>query len=163
MMQETIIWYNGEIFEGRIIFGFGIVLVISAMLFHFYGNTPGARALLFPILVTGVLFFAIGAGMNFSNLVKVKKAEKIYNQDRSLFLKSEIERVEGFQFMYPLSIAICLGCFLVASGLLYFTKNINFHAIAISLIVLGAVLSLIDYFSKERANIYYGSLLMKSK
>lgn len=37
MIQHTIDWYNGEIFEAKFIAGFGIALIVIAFLFNFLG------------------------------------------------------------------------------------------------------------------------------
>ena len=66
-MQNTINWYNGEIFEGKFILGFGFFLILTALLFYFLGNTPTAKALLIPMLVIGIFFSITGANMIRSN------------------------------------------------------------------------------------------------
>ncbi|CAA9502461.1 MAG: hypothetical protein AVDCRST_MAG96-2043 [uncultured Segetibacter sp.] len=157
-IQYTINWYNGEIFEGKFILGFGLFLILTALLFYFLGNTPTAKFLLIPMLIIGVFFSATGANMMYSNGKKVQEVEKKYEQNSKEFVEAEIKRVEGFQYLYPMSIATSLACFLIAIGLLYFTKNVQLQAIAISLIFFGGAFAIIDYFSKERATIYYEQL-----
>lgn len=157
-IQNTINWYSGEIFEGKFILGFGLFLIITSLLFYFLGNTPTAKALLIPMLVIGVFFSATGANMIYSNIKKVQEVEANYKQNSKDFISIEIKRVEGFQYLYPMSIAVSLACFLIAIGLLYFGKNVNLQAIAISLILFGGAFAVIDYFSKERATIYYEKL-----
>ncbi len=160
-MQYTLDWYIGEIFEGKFILGFGIILLISALLFHIYGNMPSAKALLIPLIVIGLFFTSVGVGGIYSNSKKIAKVEENYQQNNQAFVDSEIKRVEDFQYLYPMSIAISLACFLIAIGLLYFVKNIHWQAIAIALILFGSAFAAIDYFSKERANIYYERLNSK--
>ncbi|MGL5014814.1 MAG: hypothetical protein ACRC6V_11060 [Bacteroidales bacterium] len=162
MIQDTFNWYNGEIFEGKIILGFGILLIISAFLFYFFSNTPAPKALLIPFLLIGLFFSMTGSVMVFSNSKKVLQVEEIYQHDSNAFVKSEIKRVEDFQYLYPMSIAISLVSFLAALGLLYFVKNVHWQAIAITLILFGTAFAVIDYFSKERATIYYEQLLLNT-
>ena len=162
MIEETINWYNGEIFEGKFIIGFGVLLIISALLFYYLGSTPAPKALLIPFLVIGCIFSAIGSNMVYSNTQKIPQAQSSFSQNEKQFITSEIKRVQDFQYLYPLSIAISLGCFLIANGLLYFVKNIHGQAIAISLILFGMAFATIDYFSKERATIYYQQLVQNN-
>lgn len=157
-MQNTIDWYNGEIFEGKFILGFGFLLILTALLFYFLGNTPSAKALLIPILVIGIFFSITGANMIRSNGKQKQEIAKKFEQNPKEFVKAEIKRVDDFQYLYPMSIAISLACFLTAIALLYFTQNVNLKAIAISLILFGMAFAVIDYFSKERATIYYEQL-----
>jgi len=158
MIQHTLDWYNGEVFEGKIIFIFGVLLIISAFICHYYGSSAGTKALTIPLLVMGLFFAGTGASMNFINLKKIKRVPDISDQNRNSYILSELTRVNGFQYLYPLSIAVCLACFLIASALLYFARNAHFQAIAVGLILLGAGLTVIDYFSKERAAVYRAAL-----
>lgn len=161
MIQDTINWYNGEIFEGKFILTFGIVLIIASVLFYFLGNTPAPKALLIPFLVIALFFSVTGASMIISNGKKIGEAKTEVLKGEQQFVSTEIKRVEGFQYLYPMSIAISLFCFIAAAGLLYFVKNIHWQAIAISLILFGTAFAVIDYFSKERATIYYEQLITK--
>ncbi|WP_165590521.1 manganese efflux pump [Chryseobacterium aquaticum] len=157
-MQNTINWYNGEIFEGKFILAFGIFLILTASLFYFLGNTPTAKALLIPMLIIGIFFSITGANMIRYNGKQKQEVAKKYEQSPKEFINAEIKRVDDFQYLYPMSIAISLACFLIAIALLYFTQNVNLKAIAISLMLFGMVFAVIDYFSKERATIYYEQL-----
>lgn len=158
IMQNTINWYNGEIFEGKFILGFGLFLILTALLFYFLGNTPTAKALLIPMLVIGIFFSITGANMIRSNGKQKQEIAKKYEQNPKEFINAEIKRVDDFQYLYPMSIAISLVCFLIAIALLYFIQNVHLKAIAISLILFGMAFAVIDYFSKERATIYYEQL-----
>ncbi len=158
IMQNTIDWYNGEIFEGKFILAFGLFLILTALLFYFLGNTQAAKALLIPMLVIGIFFSITGANMIRSNGKQKQEVAKKYEQSPKEFINAEIKRVDDFQYLYPMSIAISLACFLIAIALLYFTQNVNLKAIAISLILFGMAFAVIDYFSKERATIYYEQL-----
>ncbi len=157
-MQNTINWYNGEIFEGKFILAFGIFLILTASLFYFLGNTPTAKALLIPMLIIGIFFSITGANMIRSNVKQKQEVAKKHEQNPKEFLNAEIKRVDDFQYLYPMSIAISLACFLIAIALLYFTQNVNLKAIAISLILFGMAFAVIDYFSKERATIYRATI-----
>lgn len=157
-IQNSINWYNGEIFEAKFILGFGLFFILTSLLFYFLGTSPTAKALLIPILVIGIFFSATGANMIYLNSKKVKGIEIKYHQNPKDFINLEIQRVEAFQFLYPMSITISLVCFLLAVFLIYFSKNINLQAIAISLILFGSTFTVIDYFSKERAAKYYQEL-----
>ncbi|MBL7882202.1 MAG: manganese efflux pump [Chryseobacterium gambrini] len=158
ILQNTINWYNGEIFEGKFILAFGLFLILTALLFYFLGNTQAAKALLIPMLIIGIFFSITGANMIRSNGKQKQEVAKKYEQSPKEFINAEIKRVDDFQYLYPMSIAISLACFLIAIALLYFTQNVNLKAIAISLILFGMAFAVIDYFSKERATIYYEQL-----
>lgn len=94
---------------------------------------------------------------------KAKAVTYAFEKNNTEFVQAEIKRVQDFQYMYPMSIAISFISFLLAIGVLYFVKNTQWHAIAIALILFGGAFAVIDYFSKERANIYYMRLLDHQK
>lgn len=159
MVKNTLNWYNGEIFEAKFILGFGVFTLICYLLFYFLGNTPKSKSLLVPMLIISLFFIVTGANMIYSNRTKIQEIETKYNKNPKEFVDNEIKRVEDFQYLYPLSIGISLVCFIVAIGLLYFSKNIHLQAIAIALLFFGSTFAVIDYFSKERATIYYEKLI----
>jgi membrane-bound ClpP family serine protease len=158
MIQHTLNWYNGEIFEAKFILGFGFFLVLIAALFYFIGSTPAAKAIVIPFLTLGILIVLMSVYGIQSNATKMQTLQAQYDSNAIQFQQDEIKRVEGFQYLYPMSIGISLVSFLVALGLLYFVKNIHWQAVAITLIFFGASFAVIDYFSKERAAIYYEQL-----
>lgn len=157
MLKDTFDWYKGEIFEAKCILGFGIFIVVCSLLFYFFGNTPKSKSLLIPMLAISLFFITTGITMINSNINKIK--ETAQNQTATDLVDNEIKRVEDFQYLYPLSIGISLVCFVVAISFLYFVKNIHFQSIAIALILFGSAFAIIDYFSKERAAIYYEKLI----
>lgn len=159
MMQHTFNWYNGEIFEAKFILGFGFILIFIATLFHFLGNTPASKAIVIPFLTLGIIIVLMSIYGIHSNSTKMQTLQAQHDQNPIQFQQDEIKRVEDFQYLYPMSIGISLVSFLVALGLLYFVKNIHWQAIAITLIFFGASFAVIDYFSKERASIYYEKLI----
>ncbi len=158
MLKNTLNWYNGEIFEAKFILCFGIITLVSALLFYYFGSTPKSKALLIPLTVISIFFIATGSNMIYSNKKKIQEIEKQYEQNPTEFVTKEIKRVEGFQYLYPLSIGISLVSFISALSLLYFVKNNYCQAIAIALILFGSAFAIIDYFSKERATVYYKQL-----
>lgn len=155
MVEQTLNWYKGEIFEAKFILAFGLTTAIIGFLVHYIGNTPYAKALLIPLLVTGLIFTTIGGSMLVSNQNKMVTVEQNFAKDSEQFAKTEKQRVEDFQYLYPLSLSISAVCFGLALVFLGFTKNVHLHASAIAIALFGLAFMVIDYFSKERATIYY--------
>jgi hypothetical protein len=155
LIKYSIQWAKGEMFEGMCIAVLGILTLICTVLIWKYGTTVNARALVIPTLVIGLLFTAMGSFMVYSNNNRIAEFETAYQANPTEFTQAEKTRVEGFQFMYPTTLAIISVCFLVAVLAFVFSKNPTFHAIGIVLSVFGVALIIIDYFSKERGQIYY--------
>ncbi|MGB1294588.1 MAG: hypothetical protein ACPG6V_03850 [Flavobacteriales bacterium] len=84
---------------------------------------------------------------------------KLQIENKSEFIQKEIERVEGFQYLYTFTKYLALGLFSVSLLIFFFWDNKQAQAVAIVLIILGLSGLVIDYFSKERSEVYYQELL----
>jgi hypothetical protein len=158
MLENALHWYKGEVFEAKFILLFGVITIALSLVFRYGGTTPYARALFIPMLVVGLLF-AISAGWGiYSNEKKAAAVEQRSQADTDEFIVSEKKRVEDFQWLYTFSLITSAVSFAVALIFLVFTKNIYLHATAIALVWFGIAFMVIDYFSKERATIYYEQL-----
>jgi putative Mn2+ efflux pump MntP len=152
-------WAEGEIFEGLCITIAGIFGLICTIFIWKYGTTVNAKALLIPTLVLAVLFSLMGTYMMYSNKQRIDTFQNAFQSDSEKFIQNEKKRVEDFQFMYPTSLAISAVCFVITIIAFSFSKNPTFYAIGLVLSVFGLALIIIDYFSKERAQIYYEHIL----
>lgn len=145
------------------IVGFAIVIVLVALGFRWWGGTAHAKALLVPLLALGILLASIGVSMVASNSKRLAEFQQSYEQDRPAFVIAEKKRVEDFQYLYPMSLVMSLVCFLLTVGLLYFSASPTWGAWAVAIMLLGMAFVVIDYFSKERAEIYYQHLIQAIK
>jgi membrane-bound ClpP family serine protease len=152
-------WAKGESFEGLCITIAGLLTLICSLLLWKFGTTVNARSLLIPAFILGLLFSTMGSFMLYFNKQRVTEFQNTYQSDSELFIQNEKKRVEDFQFMYPASLAISALCFFVTVLAFALSKHPLFHAIGIVLMIFGASLIIIDYFSKERAQIYYEHIL----
>ena len=159
LVEYSIQWAKGESFEGMCIAIAGILTLICSLLIWKFGSTVNAKSLLIPAFVLGILFSTMGSFMLYSNNKRITEFQRAYQADSEEFIQDEKKRVEGFQFMYPTSLAISAVCFLITVLAFAYSKNPTFHAIGIVLTVFGMSLIIIDYFSKERAQIYYEQIL----
>jgi len=76
-IEHTIDWCKGEIFEARIILLCGIAVIALAFLFYKMGTTPNAKAMLYPLLVVGILFVGIGIAMSVSNANRITEFQTV--------------------------------------------------------------------------------------
>ncbi len=163
ILEHTTNWYKGEIFDANLMsIAGGLLLIISIFLGKF-GKTPNAQALVIPLIFLGVLFVIAGI---FGARSNAKTLEKITNQkiendsafDELAFIKSERKRVENFQPLYTYTKIGAGVCFALALLLFFITTNRHGQAIALVLVMIGLSGLTIDYFSKERADVYYEQL-----
>lgn len=155
IIDHAITWCKGEIFEGRIILFAGIIVIILAFLFFKLGTTPNAKAMLYPLLVVGILFVAVGISMPYSNSKRIVEFQKAYTENPEGFVQSEKERVEGFRYMYTVTLIIALVSFAFALLVFWFSNSSMLKAVAIAMALFGISGLVIDHFSEERASIYY--------
>lgn len=161
ILEHSIAWARGEQFEGMCIAIGGVATMVVAFLFWKYGTSPNAKSLVLPSLVLGVLFILMGLTMINSNGKRPAQFQQAYESDRTQFLLDEKKRVEDFQILYPISLGVSAFFFLITIIAFVWSKNPTFHAIGIALSTFGLALIVIDYFSKERAAIYYEHILQQ--
>lgn len=161
ILNETVNWYKGEIFEATIFGSFGLLLILLGVFSWKFGLTPNSKSIVIPVIVIGFIFSTTAISGIISNNKRLKQIEKV-EIDTTNFVKEEIDRVNGFQYLYTMTKYIALVCFTVALCLFFFTNSANLQAIAIALIIMGLTGLVIDYFSKERADHYYEKLIQIS-
>lgn len=155
IIEHSLTWIKGEIFEARLILLFSLLTILSAFLFWKVGATPNAKAMLFPLLVAGIMFGTIGIGMLYNNPKRVVEFQKTFTENPKAFTNSEKERVETFVGWYPKTriIFAILGAVGIFTYMLW-ASPIG-RAIGIALIIMMLATFVIDHFSEERAEIYY--------
>ena len=161
IIEHSIAWAKGEQFEGMCIAIAGVLSLFLAGILWKYGTTVNAKSMVIPTMVFGILFALMGSYMVYSNGQRQTEFQQAYETNNEQFTFEEKKRVEDFQFMYPTSLAISAICFLITLIAFIWSKNPTFHAIGIVLSVFGLSLIIIDYFSKERASIYYERILQQ--
>lgn len=152
-------WVKGEIFEGSIILVSGLITLICCFIVWYFGTTANAKTLITPLIIVGLLFIATGISMIYSNNKRLPEMQQMYQQNPTEFVQDEKKRVEEFQILYPISLAISTVCFVLTLVFFWFTKNQTLYSAGIGLSIFGIALLIIDYFSKERAAIYYEQIL----
>ncbi|RXK85488.1 hypothetical protein [Filimonas effusa] len=158
-IQNTINWIKGELLEASLIIAFGVITIIAAFLFWKIGTTPNAKALFLPLLVSGLIYTTIGMGMRITNPKRMVEFLQKYRENRVAFIQAEKKRVDDFQYGYTIS-KIVASIFLPATLLIFwFTKNPTLQGIGIGLTYFALAGLVVDYFSQERADLYYAAIL----
>lgn len=158
-IDHAIDWCKGEIFEGKLILLFGLLVIIAAILFFKFGGTPNAKAMLFPLLILGLLFTIMGGGIAYNNNKRIIEYQKAYEEDAEAFVLSEKERADNFISWYPKTrwIFAIIGIIGIAMNIFWATPLMR--AIGVTLIILLLSTYVIDHFSEERADTYYKHIL----
>ena len=153
-IQHSTNWCKGEIFEALWILFFGILIIFSAFLFYKIGTTPGAKAMLYPLLLIGIVVGSIGSGMIYNNSKRIVEFQKAYEKNPQAFILSEKERTENFISWYPKTRWIFAIPGIMGILVFMFWAIPIGRAIGISLIFMMLTTFVIDHFSEERALIY---------
>lgn len=157
--NNTSAWINGEIFEAILIFVFGIVTILSGALFWKFGATPNAKALVIPLAVTGIVYASLGGSMYISNHKRLPVYQQSFTKSTIEFIKAEKKRVEGFQYMYTISKIVATVFFTLTLLIFWFSKSSMLQGSGIGLTIFAIAGLVVDYFSQERAEVYYKAIL----
>jgi hypothetical protein len=158
-IQHSINWVKGEILEGVIVVSFGILTLISSILFWRFGKTLTTKGMIIPLLVIGIFYFIAASVSIYINQQRIPQYEEKYQENPAGFIESERERTEGFMKIYIYSYVIATVMIFTGLILFLFIGGANFKGIGLSLILMGLSLLCIDYFSKERAIIYHNEII----
>lgn len=157
--NDTSAWIRGEIFEAVLIFTFGIVAIISGALFWKFGTTSNAKALVIPLVATGIVYASLGGSMYISNHKRLPVYQQSFSENAIEFIKAEKKRVEGFQYMYTISKVVATVFFTMTLLIFWFSKSSTLQGFGIGLTIFAISGLVVDYFSQERAEIYYKAIL----
>ena len=75
------------------------------------------------------------------------------------FIQTEKARVEGFQFTYVITKIVATVLFAATLLIFWITKSPTWQGIGIGLTLFAFAGLVVDYFSQERADIYYSTIL----
>lgn len=159
LIDYTTNWIKGELFEAKLIVTFGVLTIIAGFLFWKIGTTAHAKALFIPLIVVGAIYSAIGGGMLYSNPKRMIELPQSYQQNKAEFAKSEKNRVDDFQYGYKISKIVATVFFALTLIIFWTTKNPTWMGIGIALSYFAIAGLVVDYFSQERADIYYNEIL----
>ena len=155
LIHHTLNWVKGEILEAKIMAIAGGVIIICAVLFWKFGNTPYAKSMVMPLLVVGAIPLLFGISGAISNQNSIKHYEAACKQNYEDFVQSEKARVESFEdifkWSYPFAIIFTIG----GAILFFIVYSPNWKAISLALMMLGLMAYIVDHFAAERADIYY--------
>ncbi|HAA16475.1 MAG TPA: hypothetical protein DCE41_34120 [Cytophagales bacterium] len=163
LLPHTLNWCKGEMMEARYILGVGVTLVIISLCFHLIGTTPASKAMLWPLLVTGILFVGGASGMLYKNKQRLAEYPNVYEADPAAFVQAKKARADNFIGWYPRTRFIMIGVALLGMALPFFSQNHGVRSIGLILMLIALAAFVIDHFSEERANVYYEHILEAEK
>lgn len=161
--DHTLTWIKGELLEASWVLLFAAVTLLLAASFWKWGHTAGARALVLPFVLVGLVYCGVGSSLKISNNARLKEYPARYEANPVQFAKAEKERIESFQYQYKISKTVATVCFALTLLIFWFVKNPVWQGAGIGLSYFGLAGLVVDYFSEERARIYYQAILAALK
>lgn len=159
LIEHTVAWCRGEIFEGRILALFGGTVLVVALVFWRFGSTPSARAMFIPLLTVGALALIVGLSMNFNNQARIPRYTASYQQDAPAFIQSERKRTDDFIRWYPITMASFSVIALLGCAIYVFRPTPTGRAIGLATLLLSLAVLFLDHFSEERAATYRDAIV----
>ena len=162
IINDTLNWCKGEIFEGKMSLLFGVSVLIISFAYFKWGSTPGARAMFLPLLVIAILTISAGIYLVGTNQKRMPRYEIQFKENPQQFLENEKKRTADFIRWYPITQKIFFGVMILGMLLLLLSHAPNIRAIGISLMLLSFYVFVLDHFSEERATFYYSKIVEHS-
>ena len=140
----------------------GGVLIAVAIAVWRLGTTPAAKSLILPLLLLGGLLLIAGVSGTISNGRRIASFTQAFEASPTQFIAAEKSRVEGFQYLYTLTLILASVSFAAAVAIFWQTHTASLRGVAVGLVLLGLSGLVIDFFAKERADTYYEAILAAS-
>ncbi len=111
-----------------------------------------------PILIYGLVLTQSGVSSHMKNNALIDHYKEIYESPPVEFIHNEKDRVESYTALFKAVMIGALISFLLAVTLFWFSLNPHVRAVAIMLSLFGTSALTIDFFAKERADVYYSAI-----
>ncbi len=144
-------WAKDEIFSSKLFIVAGVIFLIISIGFWHLGKTEIARAYIAPFAVCSALLLIIGGGLTYNNYSRLKAFPTSYNDNRTEFIESEIERTESTIISTENTIFKWIPILIIAAALLIiFVDKPICRAICVTAIAFLITLLVVDSNSHSR-------------
>ena len=151
-------WAKAEVFSAKMVWLVSIFVLATALGFSYWGKTIMAKAFIWPMLISGILLVAIGAGLFFTNRPRITQFEQTYREDPSAFLQQELQRTAKSQKELSLVFIVLPALLILAALLILFVPSPAWRGIAITLALFAVLLMAIDSNTDARNTRYHEQL-----
>lgn len=159
LIEHTLAWCRGEIFEGNMALLFGVTVLIVSLAFWKFGQTPYSKGIIIPLAMVAGLFIATGIYLNVQNHYRIRDYQQSYLENSGRFAEGEKARTEEFIKWYPVTRYAMAGFIISGLCFLLFAASPNWKGAGIGLVLLGFSIIFLDHFSEERALVYHKAII----
>lgn len=154
-------WAKTEVFSTLFFILFGLAFVMATIGFWQLGKTEVAKAFVLPTMVAGLLLLAIGFGLFFTNKSRIASFSADYRKDASVFVQSEIDRVEATINEYQTIVFKLIPLIIVVAAILIvLLDQPTWRAVGITTMAMMVVILLVDINANARMEAYHQQLLL---
>ena len=151
-------WAKAEVFSAKIVWLFSAIEIMAALGFWYLGRTAMAKAFVWPLLLAGLLLVAVGAGLHFANKPRIERFEREYHHNPDAFIKEELQRTAKSQKQLALVFKILPAMITIAAIAILFLPVLPWRAVAVTTIILAALLMIVDSNTEARNTDYHTHL-----
>jgi len=152
-IQQLQFWEKGELLQGKIMIGLGILFLIG-FIFIFRSENTFFRGSLIPLSLLLVVFIGYGGYILYSRPAHVKQSIALYETSESEAVAKEIEKHTNdnkvgkalIKYAYP-------SLIIIAALLLFFMSNVYYKGMAAGFIILFIATYIIDTGFVSRSEI----------
>jgi hypothetical protein len=153
-------WAKAEVFSAKMVTLLSLLFFLASIGFWQLGKTVMAKALVWPLLVVGILMIAIAAGLYLANKPRIESFEIACKNNPDQFVQSEIARTAKSQSDLALIVFKVLPAISIVAALLVISVSTPaWRAIGITVVLLMACLMFIDSNTAARNADYHQQLL----
>ena len=152
-------WARAEAFSSAFFMLFGVLFLFSSISLWHFGKTEISKSYIIPTLIVGCLLLVIGGGLFTNNIMRLKKFEHTYSNDKQAFVESELTRTEKTVREYKTVLKVVPAIIILCALLIIFRDESSWRASSIVTIAMMTVILLIDTAAKNRIEDYNRKLL----
>jgi hypothetical protein len=152
-------WAKGEVFSAKMVLLLSLLFFLAAISFSQLGKTAMAKGFVWPLLLAGVIFLAVSAGLYFANKPRITQFQTAYNTDPKTFVQMETMRTAKSQKDLALVFKVLPFIIIAAALSFVFVNKPLWRAIGITTIAVMTVLLFIDSNTDARNTAYHQHLL----
>lgn len=158
-IQLTTSWHKGEVLQGKIMLGTGIVLLIVSILIYKYGESF-YKGMIVPMLFVVLIMIGYGGYQIGKRAKELTHRIEAFQNDPNEIVNAEIERSEKEDKQYARLIIIWSTMLIVASLIHFFVGKTFYKGLALGFVFLALSGLLIDNALHKRV-VNYGRDLEK--
>ena len=158
LLQQLEIYVNAQKTVGLQSILLGIGFLITAILFHIYGDSSVSNGLRIGSLVFGLILIGLGVGLRINQGGLLQKQAEIYQTDKVEFQEIEQKRMLKVKKANPRDQRIAIVLLVISLGIFHFVKIPFWQGFVFCFMVFLMGIMIIDVFSFHSVKAYYEQL-----